>query len=144
MRQDSAVEDEKLQVDECWRLLGTARLGRLATTAVDAGESTVDIFPVNFRVHDRAIWFRSGPGSKLVDITANPPVAFEADGRRGRSYWSVVVHGSASRMGMDRDIEASGVLGLDATHPTDKWNYVRIEVASISGIKFRHRRRSGR
>ena len=37
---------------------------------------------------------------------------------------------------MDRDIEESGVLDLDAVHPTDKWNYVRITVDYITGIRF--------
>jgi uncharacterized protein len=114
-------------------------LGRLATAAVDAttGEVSIDVFPVNFLVHDRAVYFRSGPGSKLVDLTANHTVAFEADGQDGPAVWSVVVHGRAHRLMMDREIEESGVLELEAVHPTDKWNYVRIDADSITGIRFK-------
>jgi nitroimidazol reductase NimA-like FMN-containing flavoprotein (pyridoxamine 5'-phosphate oxidase superfamily) len=135
---------ENLSADECWKLLTAAPLGRLATAVADpaTGQLSLDVFPVNFLVHEGAIFFRTGPGAKFVDITANERVAFEADGLAvdGQSEalnWSVVVHGSAHRLMLDRDIEQSGVLQLDATHPTDKWNYVRITVDSITGIRFR-------
>ena len=125
--------------EECWNLLSTAPLGRLATAAVDAatGNVSIDVFPVNFVIHDGAIFFRSGPGSKLMDIAANDRVAFEADGNSDSVNWSVVAHGRAHRLSMDREIEESGVLELEAVHPTDKWNYVRIDVDSITGIRFR-------
>ncbi|GAB3035776.1 pyridoxamine 5'-phosphate oxidase family protein [Parafrigoribacterium mesophilum] len=130
---------EDLSADECWKLLAAAPLGRLATAVADpaTGELFLDVFPVNFLVHEGAIFFRTGPGAKLMDITANDRVAFEADGQTGGFNWSVVVHGSAHRLMLDGDIEQSGVLELDATHPTDKWNYVRITVDAITGIRFR-------
>ena len=110
--------------------MAAAPLGRLATAVVDpaTGELSLDVFPVNFLVHDGAIFFRTGPGSKLMELTANDKVAFEADAGTGLATWSVVAHGRAHRLMMDRDIEESGVLDLDAIHPTDKWNYVRITV----------------
>lgn len=131
-------EVENLSADECWRLLAAAPLGRLATAVVDpaTGELSLDVYPVNFLVHDGAIFFRTGPGSKLMELTANDKVAFEADAGTGLATWSVVVHGRAHRLMMDRDIEESGVLDLDAIHPTDKWNYVRITVDNITGIRF--------
>lgn len=134
---EPAVED--LSTTECWRLLAKDGVGRLATAAVDpvAGDLELDIFPINFHAHDGAILFRTGPGSKLIDLTAQPAVAFQTDGRRGRRYWSVVVHGHAQRLALDSDIEQSGILETRAIHPTEKWNYVRIEVESITGIRFR-------
>jgi hypothetical protein len=136
---------EELTVAECWQLLAPDGIGRLATAVVDPSTGTVepDIFPIDYHVHDGAILFRTGPGSKLIDLTAQPAVAFQTDGRRGREHWSVVVHGHARRLGLDSDIEDSGILGLDATHPTEKWNYVRVDVDSITGIRFRARRRRG-
>jgi nitroimidazol reductase NimA-like FMN-containing flavoprotein (pyridoxamine 5'-phosphate oxidase superfamily) len=131
-------EVENLSADECWRLLAAAPLGRLATAVVDpaTGELSLDVYPVNFLVHDGAIFFRTGPGSKLMALTANDKVAFEADEGIGLATWSVVVHGRAHRLMMDSEIEESGVLDLDAVHPTDKWNYVRITVDTITGIRF--------
>ncbi|WP_308465969.1 pyridoxamine 5'-phosphate oxidase family protein [Rathayibacter soli] len=144
---------EELTPEECWRLLASADFGRLATAVAHPdprlGTSTiaVDIVPVNFRVNEREILFRSGPGGKLMNLTANHAVAFEvdglesdgpkADGPEADRYWSVVVHGTAKRMSADHDIESSGVLDVRAAHPTPKWNYVRITPESITGIRFR-------
>lgn len=134
---EPAVVD--LSTTECWRLLAKGGVGRLATAVVDPATGNVepDIFPINFHAHDGAILFRTGPGSKLIDLTAQPAVAFQTDGRRGRLYWSVVLHGHARRLAFDRDIEQSGILEAEAIHPTEKWNYVRIDVESITGIRFR-------
>lgn len=132
---------EELSTPECWQLLGKDGIGRLATAVVDpvTGAVMPDIFPVDFHVHDGAILFRTGPGSKLVDLTAQPAIAFQTDGHSGRRHWSVVAHGRAHRLALDGDIVESGILELQATHPTDKWNYVRIEVETITGIRFRSR-----
>ena len=45
----------------------------------------IDLFPVNYLAHDGALYFRSAPGSKLAQITANRKVAFEVDNPRGRT-----------------------------------------------------------
>ncbi len=126
-----------LPADECWALLEAATLGRLAVLLDDG----VDIFPVNFLVQDRVIFFASAPGSKLVDVTRHPLVAFEADGVTRRDRWSVVVRGRASRLGVDADIDASGVRMLHSLSPTTKWNYVRVEPATVSGRRFTAARR---
>lgn len=128
---------DELEAVDSWELLERASIGRLA---VRAGDS-VDIFPVNFTVKDGAIFLRSAPGSKLVDITHAPAVAFEIDGNRGRTHWSVVVHGMAERMSYDTDIVDSGVLDLPTLTSSQKWNYVRITPSSITGRRFRHKRR---
>ncbi len=123
---------EELNEEESWHLLASADLGRLAVT-IDGG---VDIFPINFVVADRVIFFRTAPGSKLMDLTRHPVVALESDGTRQRQRWSVVVKGVAKRLGSDAEIEASGVLRLHSLVPTEKWNYVRITATSITGRRF--------
>lgn len=130
---------DHLTPEECWNLLDQDGIGHLATVVVDAatGALSPDIFPINYTVHERAILFRSAPGGKLVDLTKQSAVAFQADGRHRRMHWSVVVHGHAERMGFDSDIEESGIRELHLTHPTEKWNYVRIAVDTITGIRFR-------
>lgn len=120
-----------MTTEECWSRLATAELGRLAVVAHDG----VDIFPVNFVVTDEAVFFRSAPGSKIVDLTENPRVAFEADGAIGHSRWSVVVRGEARRLDADDEIEASGVLNLETRTGTDKANFVRISATSITGLR---------
>ena len=95
-----SLEIEVLTEDECWALLQAGGLGRLATAA----KGMVDVFPINFLVHDRTVLFRSGPGSKLVNLTAAPLVAFEADSFDGRWHSSVVIHGRATRLDNDEEI----------------------------------------
>ena len=129
---------EILGEEESWHLLASADLARLAVS-IDDG---VDIFPINYVVADRVIFFRTAPGSKLMDLTAHPIVALETDGTHNRRRWSVVVKGSAVRLGSDEEIEASGVLSLHSLMPTEKWNYVRITVSSITGRQFTSSRRA--
>ena len=130
---------EELTEDECWRLLEKDGVGRLATAVVDRATGVVspDIFPINFHVFQQRILFRTAPGSKLIDLTAQPTVAFQTDGKHGKEHWSVVAHGIARRMMFDSDIHESGVLDLHSTLPTEKWNYVRIDAETITGIRFR-------
>ena len=129
---------EILGEEESWHLLASADLARLAVS-IDDG---VDIFPINYVLADRVIFFRTAPGSKLMDLTAHPIVALETDGTHNRRRWSVVVKGSAVRLGSDEEIEASGVLSLHSLVPTEKWNYVRITVSSITGRQFTSSRRA--
>src|SRR5215213_1397747 len=75
---------------ECWRLLQTSSVGRLAIHALDGRP---DVFPINFVAHDGSIFFRSAPGAKLQSIAGSPDVAFELDGTNARFHWSVVVRG---------------------------------------------------
>lgn len=123
---------DELAPDECWRLLRSTGLGRLAT-AVDG---VPGIFPVNYLVHENTILFRSAPGSKLVQITNDPTVAFEVDGFDNRWHWSVIIHGTAKRLDDDRDIIGSGVLELVSWSPTKKYNYVRITPLDITGRRI--------
>lgn len=136
MSNESPVTD--LSGDECWQLLEASTLGRLAVLLDDG----VDIFPVNFLVQDRVIFFASAPGSKLVDVARHPLVAFESDGTTRGDRWSVVVRGRATRLSIDADIVASGVRMLHSLSPTQKWNYVRILPATVSGRRFTAARRS--
>jgi nitroimidazol reductase NimA-like FMN-containing flavoprotein (pyridoxamine 5'-phosphate oxidase superfamily) len=133
---DSVVE--VLSDEASWHLLASADLARLAVT-IDDG---IDIFPINYVVADRVIFFRTAPGSKLMDLTKHPIVALETDGILNRRRWSVVVKGTAVRLGLDEEIEASGVLSLHSQVPTEKWNYVRITVSSITGRQFTSARQS--
>ena len=54
LMEDSPIE--RLGEDECWALLAGSDLARLALRRGDG----VDIFPVNYTVNDRRIFFRSG------------------------------------------------------------------------------------
>ncbi|MBX3100245.1 MAG: pyridoxamine 5'-phosphate oxidase family protein [Salinibacterium sp.] len=132
MTTPQASAPEVLDESTCWELLATTDLGRIAISTAEGP----DIFPINFLVKDREIFFSSAPGTKLVELTAEPVVAFEADGVHDRKRWSVVVRGGATRLSFDADITAAGVHELATMTATDKWNYVRIAPTSITGRRF--------
>lgn len=125
-------ELEELTPAECLALLADDDFGRLAVRVADG----VDIFPVNYVLHDDEVYFRSGPGTKLIRLTAAPDVAFEVDGRDGDRAWSVVVKGTAERLDDDERIVASGLITATASHPTEKLNYVRIHAREVTGRRF--------
>ncbi len=118
-----------LPESECWTLLDTVDVGRLAVSAADGA----DIFPITHHVHEGAIYFRTAPGTKLAALVANPRVAFEADGARDGRPWSVVIRGVAHRLDIDDEIIASGVLGVVTPVDDDQWNYVRINPVAVTG-----------
>ena len=121
-----------LDLERCRHLLRTHELGRLAIRHDDA----VDIFPINYLMFQDELYFRTAPGSKLMELTENPRVAFEIDGRSGRRLWSVVIHGVARRLSADEHIERSGIQTLQTAHDGEKFNYVAISTDSITGREF--------
>jgi nitroimidazol reductase NimA-like FMN-containing flavoprotein (pyridoxamine 5'-phosphate oxidase superfamily) len=84
---------EILDRRECMRLLCTQAIGRVAITS----GALPTVLPVNFRVVDGKIVFRTGHGTKLAAATRNTVVAFEVDhvDRIWHDGWSVVVTGVA-------------------------------------------------
>ena len=80
----------------CLELLGGARLGRVAITL----GALPTILPINFRLVDERIVFRTSAGSKLDAATANAVVAFEVDDMdpMWHTGWSVVVTGLAQEV----------------------------------------------
>ena len=118
--------------DECWNLLARRELGRLAVTL---GEEP-DIFPVNYAVDGPRVLFRTAPGSKLAELTINPRVAFEVDEYDETFAASVVVKGVATRLELQRDIDAADALPLVPWIPTLKYRWVQITPTSITGVRF--------
>lgn len=120
-----------LSAPEAWELLRSAPVGRLATVI----DRQPDIFPVNFVVEDSALYFRTAEGSKLLQVTVNARVAFQADGWVTDTGWSVVVKGAATEIedAAERD-RIERVL-----HPwvaTVKTHVIRIDVDEIEGRRF--------
>ncbi len=118
--------------DESWAHLSQHSLGRLVTRVGDV----LDIFPVNYVVDNGSIVFRTAEGSKLFEVTVNEDVLFEVDDYTDDDAWSVVVRGKASRLTSAADIAAADELPLRPWIPTLKYNYVRVNAASVSGRGF--------
>lgn len=122
-----------LDEQECWDRVAGAPFGRLAMSVFD----DVDIVPVNAVLSRGDLYFRTAPGSKLAELTANPRVAFEIDGFDDDSAYSVVVKGTAERLELQAEIDAAEELPLRPWIPTLKYRWVRIRPDSVSGRAFR-------
>jgi len=119
---------------ECWALLDTETLGRLAVLD-ETGRP--DLFPINYLVHYRRLYMQSVYGSKTASILRNPAVAFEVDSidAAGDARWSVVIRGNATLLEDEElEIRGSGVRRLASFEPSKKWDYIRVAPASITGI----------
>ena len=125
---------EELSESECWALLRTVDVGRLATPTQRGG---VDVYPVNHVVDQGSIVFRTAVGSKLSGAISAHEVAFEVDGSDDERAWSVVVHGRAELINRQTDLFDSFDLSVRPWHLSHKPYFVRIEAASITGRRFR-------
>lgn len=125
---------QKLSDEESLELLSTKTFGRLVVRRKD----DMDLFPLNYLVHEGEIYFRTAEGSKLFSLTLNNDVLFEADNVDGDSQeaWSVVVKGTARTLSSNAEIEAADQLPLKPWLPTLKYNYVVVSPNEISGRKF--------
>jgi nitroimidazol reductase NimA-like FMN-containing flavoprotein (pyridoxamine 5'-phosphate oxidase superfamily) len=123
-----------LDPSECWLLLRSTRIGRLAIAVAHQP----DIFPVNFLVDHASAVFRTAEGSKLAAVVTNPPVAFEADryDSAADEVWSVVVTGRAERIVKPEELLETAALPLFPWHAGPKHHLVRIVPTSISGRRF--------
>ncbi len=83
---------ENLTTEECWRLLASQRIGRLAVAADDG----IRILPVNYLVDGEAIVIRSDANA-LVRAAPLHPVEFEVDhiDAEDGAGWAVVTDGTA-------------------------------------------------
>ena len=102
-----------MTVDECWEFLSMQPIGRLGTAV--GGEP--EIFPLNFAVADRTIYFHTIPGTKVAEVAINEKVAFEVDQWGPEIAYSVVVKGTAEILETDADIAAARHLGGCDAHP---------------------------
>ena len=141
MPDDDVFEDtlDELSADECWRLLSTQRVGRIA---VVVGHYPL-VFPVNYALADKAIVFRTGVGTKLWAIHRSN-VTFEVDefDTVERSGWSVMARGSAQEVDARRDLGLARHLDDAAGAPWapgDRSHLVRISVDGVSGRIIRSR-----
>ena len=66
---------ESLSTEAALELLSTKTLGRLV---MHSGED-IELFPLNYTVHDGKIFFRTAEGTKLFHLAFHKDVLFEAD-----------------------------------------------------------------
>lgn len=125
---------DALAVHECWSLLRSAEVGRLAVVISDRP----DIFPVNFVLDHGSVVFRTAAGTKLVALSDHEAVAFEVDGYapEDRLAWSVVIKGRAERIRAMHELFDAGTLPLDPWHDAPKAHFIRIVPQTVTGRRF--------
>jgi uncharacterized protein len=128
---DQGALDE-IDVAECWRLLSTQPVGRVA---VIVGQYPL-VFPVNYALDGMHILFRTGVGTKLWAIDRSN-VTFEVDelDLAGRSGWSVMVRGAAHELSPKQT--PSGTGGVVSWAPGERVHTVRIVADQITGRRIR-------
>ena len=127
---------EVLSESECWRLLRSVDVGRIAMATEDC---SVDIFPINFVVDHGTIVFRTAAGTKLTRAAKASEVAFEADDSdlEGDGIaWSVVVRGTAEAIEGHNDLFEAFELDVRPWHASNKPYFVRLVPHSTSGRRF--------
>lgn len=124
---------ERLDEDECWRLLECHGLGRVAIIHFDRP----DIHPVNYAVDGRTVVFRSAPGTTLTMSASGATAAFEVDEADAlfESGASVAIHGHLENVVEPAEIERLSRLPL-RTWSTRADHFVRVVPDWVSGRRL--------
>ena len=124
---------EILEATESLRLLGRCGIGRvgLSVGALPA------IFPVNYAVHEGAIYFLASDGAKLSAASQNAVIAFEVDQADAMSHtgWSVLVVGRASAVDRAKHPELDRIR-LVRWAGKGEADLIRIDPAIVTGRRI--------
>lgn len=128
---------DEIDESECWRLIATQPVGRVAVIVGHYPQ----VFPVNFAVVDRSIAFRTNAGTKLW-ATTRSNVTFQVDQLDvvHRAGWSVMVRGVARELSLDRHpalTQSAENAAPEPWAPGSRDHLVRIVADSISGRRIR-------
>jgi nitroimidazol reductase NimA-like FMN-containing flavoprotein (pyridoxamine 5'-phosphate oxidase superfamily) len=132
---------EELSEAESLRLIEQAQIGRIGFT----GRFGPLVLPVNFKVLDGSVVFRTVVGSPLGEdlrtgITdADYKVAFEIDeiNPAERTGWSVLIQGGAHYLDDEEEKAFAQRAGIDSWAGGVRDLFVRIQPTVISGRRIR-------
>lgn len=121
----------ELDVDVCWRLIASARFGRVAFEL--DGEPWV--LPVNCAVVDGRVVFRTAVDSMLYALREGRRVAFEADSteRAAESGWSVLVRGRVVEITSPSELSRLAEADLHPWAPGVRDRWMKIVPHDVSG-----------
>ena len=132
---------EKLDEAECLRLLSLGVIGRIAYV----GRYDLTVLPVNYRLVDGAILFRTAQDSLTGEDlrtgirNAEFQVAFEVDqfDENAREGWSVLVQGPAHHLDTAGEQAAGLAAGVQSWPPGEKDQFIKITPARLTGRRVR-------
>jgi nitroimidazol reductase NimA-like FMN-containing flavoprotein (pyridoxamine 5'-phosphate oxidase superfamily) len=135
MNSEPTSEVQSLEHHECWSLLRTVSVGRLAVLV----DGHPDIFPINYTVDGGTLVFRTGAGTKLSSASGGAQVALEADGVDATTglAWSVVAKGPAAVITGTEHILDTAALYLFPWQAGKKDAFIRVTPDSITGRRFK-------
>ena len=137
----SDVVLDRLDEAECLRLIAPGGIGRL----VFAGRFDLTVLPVNYKLHNGAILFRTAAeGSTDEDLRtgiddAEYRVAFEVDDfdAEAREGWSVLLQGPAHHLDTEAERAEAAAVGVVSWAGGDREHFIRITPARITGRRIR-------
>jgi nitroimidazol reductase NimA-like FMN-containing flavoprotein (pyridoxamine 5'-phosphate oxidase superfamily) len=132
---------EELNEATCLELISPGGVGRLAY----AGRSGLVVIPVNYRLHEKTIVFRTAHGSPMDEdlrtgiADAEYRVAFEIDevDLQAHEGWSVLIQGSAHHVESPEERASVAATGVEPWPGGDKELFLRITPARITGRRIR-------
>lgn len=132
---------ETLDEAECLRLVSTQVIGRLAFV----GSFDLTVQPVNYRLADGAILFRTAPDSLTGEDLrtgiehAEYKVAFEVDSfdEQAREGWSVLIQGPAHHLDSAPEREKALTAGVESWPDGEKEHFIKITPVRITGRRVR-------
>jgi nitroimidazol reductase NimA-like FMN-containing flavoprotein (pyridoxamine 5'-phosphate oxidase superfamily) len=133
---------EELDEAECLRLVGQLDVGRIAFT----GRFGLTVLPVNYRLHEGSVVFRTGQGSPMDEDLRTGlqhgeyQVAFEVDQIDAgmREGWSVLITGPAHHVESAEERAEVARSGVAAWTGGSKEQFMRIRPTRISGRHIHH------
>lgn len=125
---------------ECLRLITPGGIGRIAYS----GRYGPTVFPVNYRLYQRTIVFRTAQDSPTDEdlrtgiADAEYKVAFEIDefDSRARVGWSVLVQGSAHHVASETEQASMAEAGVEPWPGGDRELFLRIIPTRITGRRI--------
>lgn len=133
-------EPERLDRDECLRLITPGGVGRIAFEELGGPM----ILPVNYALHGDSVIFRTAFGGPLDETLrtggsgVESKVAFEVDRIDDACHegWSVLVRGGIHLVSSEEDLAALAALGIRPWAGGRRELYVRIAATEVTGRRI--------
>lgn len=127
---------EVLDPQQCLALVSEhpVKIGRVAF--VQAGFPVV--LPVNYRVDQGDVVFRTGLGTKLDIAASGSPISFEVDHVDGQwqEGWSVLFQGRGQEIVTPAELSRLRQLGLQPWSPGERSRYIRLKPERVTGRRI--------
>jgi len=125
---------EVLDEEECYELLGSVTLGRVAVSM----DAIPAVFPVCFALIDRQLVFSTGQGTKLNAAVVGKVIAFEADwvAEDKSAAWSVQGAGRSVMVEPGSELEALAKTSVRPLALVRRPYFVKVRPAYLSGRRL--------